>query len=147
MTDDKIEAPYERAIEETAKTTGKAIDLVHSMGPAISNAYGFLIGDHVTAARERNLDKISRKTKKILHDRDVAEQQPIPEAIGIPLLEAAKGETREVLQDIFAGLLANAMDPKLSDNVRPEFIDTVKKWQPLDGSRDEPSLQAIRFRG
>ncbi len=56
--------PYEQAIEETAKTTGKALDIVQSMTPAIANAYGFLIGDRIGAARERQLDKLSRDTKK-----------------------------------------------------------------------------------
>src|SRR4051794_1725941 len=109
--------PYDKAIEETAKTTGRVLDIVQSMTPAVADAYGFLIGDRISAARERQLDKLSRETKKILYDRNVEETQPLPEQIAIPLLEAAQGETRSELQDVFATMLANAMDPKFASNV------------------------------
>jgi hypothetical protein len=125
--------PYEKAIEETAKATGKAIDFVRNdIAPAISNVYGLLIGDRLAAAREKNLDEISRRTKKILKDRDVKERIAAPEQIAIPLLESAQGETRSDLQDLWARLLANAMDPKRSENVRPEFIETLRQLQPID---------------
>jgi hypothetical protein len=134
MADDEM--PYEKAIEETAKAANNTVDLVReggrAIGPAIGNIYGLLIGDTVAAARNRRLDKTARKTKKILHDRDVREQQELPEDIAIPLLEAAQGEPREELQDLWARLLANAMDPSRSRNVRPEFIRLVQKLEPID---------------
>ncbi len=129
-------APYEKAIEESAKATNNAIDLVReggrAIGPAIADIYGLLIGDQVAGARKRRLDAIARKTKKILHDRDVKDQQELPEDIAIPLLEAAQSEPRESIQDLYAALLANAMDKRFSEDVRPEFIETVKELQPID---------------
>jgi len=125
-------APYEKAIEETAKATGKALDVVQSMSPAIASAYGLLIGDRIAASRERNLDAITRKTRKILEDRKIKDSKPIPEQIGVRLLEEAKGETRESIQDLYATLLANAMDERFSEDVRPEFILTIKQLQPSD---------------
>jgi hypothetical protein len=129
-------APYDKAIEETAKATSNAVDLIREGGraisPAIGNVYGLLIGDKVAAARERRLDEITRKTRKILHDRGVKEQQELPEDIAIPLLEAAQSEPREELQEVWARLLANAMDPARAGNIRPEFIETVRQLQPID---------------
>lgn len=134
MADDA--APYSKAIEETAKTTGKGLDLVRDGAQAISRPvsqiYGLLVGDHIDAARERNLDAISRKTKKILADRDLSETPPVAEQIAIPLLEAARGETREEMQTLWAQLLANAMDPSRRDDVRPEFIHILEKFHPVD---------------
>ena len=129
---ERPELPYEKAIEESAKTAGKALDVVSSMSPAIANAYNLLIGDRISAARERNLDAITRKTQKILEERNVRESAPIPEQIGVQLLEEAQGETREAIQDLYAALLANAMDTKFASDVRPEFIQTVKQLQPID---------------
>ncbi len=129
---DRPEMPYENSITETAKTAGKALDIVQSMSPAIASAYGFVIGDRINAQRERQLDALARKTKKILRDRDAKEEHPVPEQIAVPLLEAAQGETREEIQDLFAALLANAMDPAYTNDVRPEFIATVKALQPQD---------------
>jgi Abortive infection alpha len=84
------------------------------------------------AARERRLDELARKTQHILRNRDVAGQQEVPEDIAIPLLEAAQGESREKLQELWARLLANAMDPNRSHDVRPEFIGTLRQLQPID---------------
>jgi hypothetical protein len=135
MSDDGT-APYGKAIEESAKAANNAVDLIReggrAIGPTIGNIYGLLIGDKVAAARERRLDEITRKTEKILHDRDVKERLELPDDIAIPLLEAAQGESREELQELWARLLANAMDPSRADNVRPEFIDTVRRLQPTD---------------
>jgi hypothetical protein len=129
---DRPELPYEKAAEEVAKATGKALDIVQSMSPAIADAYGWLIGNRITAGRERNLDALMRKTKKIFEQRDLKDRKPIPEQIGIPLLEEAQRETREEIQDLYAALLANAMDERFADDVRPEFIQIVKNLQPID---------------
>jgi hypothetical protein len=130
MTEDV--APYSGAIEETAKTTGKALDLVKDSAQPIANIYGLLIGDHIQAARDRRLDAITRRTKKILRSRDLSEAAEVAEQIAIPLLEAAQREPRPELQEIWSILLANAMDPARRDEVRQEFIDALKTFHPTD---------------
>jgi hypothetical protein len=134
MADDAV--PYEKAIEETAKTTGKVVDLVHdgfrAVSPTISDAYQYLIGDRLAAARKRNLDAITRQTDRILRERNVTDRSATPEQISIPLLEAAQAESREELRKLWARLLANSMDPSRSENVRPEFINLIQKLEPLD---------------
>jgi hypothetical protein len=47
------------------------------------------------------------------------------------LIAAAQEESREELMELFARLLANAMDPNLN-SVRQSFIEAVKKMDPLD---------------
>jgi hypothetical protein len=147
-------APYSKAIEETAKATGKALDLVRDGTQAISRPvaqiYGLLIGDKIDASRERNLDAISRETRKILIGRDLAETAPVAEQIAIPLLEAARGETRKEMQALWAQLLANAMDPARRDDVRPEFIRYLEQFHPVDalvlralGLQDKSVLPSI----
>jgi hypothetical protein len=130
MADDV--ARYSGAIEESAKTAGKALDLIKDASGPIAQAYGLIIGDRVEAARHRRLDEITRKTRKILRDRNLSEAAEVAEQIAIPLLEAAQGEPREEMQDLWARLLANAMDPSRKDNVRPEFIRALKNLQPVD---------------
>jgi hypothetical protein len=125
-------APYSGAIEETAKTTGKALDLVKDSARPIANIYGLVIGDAIQAARDRRLDAITRRTKKILRDRDLEDTAEVAEQIAIPLLEAAQREPREELQEIWSILLANAMDPARRDDVRQEFIETLKTFHPSD---------------
>jgi hypothetical protein len=129
---DRPELPYEKAAQEVAKTTGKALDIVQSMSPAIAEAYGWAIGDRIAAGRDRNLDALRRKTEEIFRQRDLKDKKPIPEQIAIPLLEEAQKETRGEIQDLYATLLANAMDERFANDVRPEFIQIVKTLQPID---------------
>src|SRR3954469_23363497 len=131
MNDKRPDLPYEKASEEAAKTIGKGLNLVSRAAPAIGEAYGFLIGDRIKEHRERNADRMARETKRIIDERNLEESRALPEDLVAPLLEAAQREPREELLKLFAALAANAMDPN-RDDVRPEFVETVRKWQPLD---------------
>jgi hypothetical protein len=131
MNDKRPDLPYEKASEEAAKTIGKGLNLVSRAAPAIGEAYGFLIGDRIKEHRERNADRMARETKRIIDERNLEESRALPEDLVAPLLEAAQREPREELLKLFAALAANAMDPN-RDDVRPEFVETVRKWQPID---------------
>lgn len=131
MNDKRPELPYEKATEEAAKTIGKGLDLINRTAPAIGDVYGFLIGDRVTEQRARNADKMARETKRILDERNLKETSALPEDLATPLLEAAQREPREELLRLYSALAANAMDPN-HDNVRPEYVETLRRWQPID---------------
>jgi hypothetical protein len=55
---------------------------------------------------------------------------PIPLRSAIPMLEAASLEEDVTLQDIWAQLIANSMDPTLSQKVHPGYIEIVKQICP-----------------
>ncbi|MEJ0010612.1 MAG: Abi-alpha family protein [Alphaproteobacteria bacterium] len=52
--------------------------------------------------------------------------------MAIPLMRAAYDESRPELQEIWARLIAAAMDPQRAPRVRISFIETVKRMDPLD---------------
>lgn len=132
MNEKRPDLPYEKATEEATKTIGKGLDLVDKASPAIADIYNALLGDRISAYRTRNADKFARETKRIIEERNLQEKRELPEALAAPLLEAAQSDPREELLKLFAALAVNAMDPKVGDDVRPEFIETVRKWQPFD---------------
>ena len=82
--------------------------------------------------RLRNLDKISCKTEDILHKRGVEDPEPIGPKALLPALEAASEETDETLQDMWANLLANAMDPNSDTALQRVFTETLKQFEPID---------------
>ena len=49
MSDDSV--PYDKAVAETAKATGKFLDIVRDVGKPVASAYGLLIGDPIDAWR------------------------------------------------------------------------------------------------
>jgi hypothetical protein len=132
MNEKRADLPYEKAAEETAKTIGKGLDLVDKASPAIADIYNVLVGDRVSEYRKRNADKFARETQRIIDERNLKEKREVPEDLAAPLLEAALRDHRDALQKLYAALAVNAMDPAFHDDVRPEFVETVRKWQPLD---------------
>jgi hypothetical protein len=138
----EIEAITEtaKAVQETGKAVGKAIDLIRDFGPFVNRVVGKpledLIGISVTdpihEVRRRNQARLADRTDEILKTRKVAETEPVSPSVAIPLIEAAQDESRPDLQDRWARLLANAMDPARADDIRPEFIETLKRFHPRD---------------
>ena len=76
--------------------------------------------------------KYDERITKIFRDRKVKDTEPVSPSVAIPLLRAAYDESRPELQDLWARLIAAAMDPKRSDGMRLSFIDLVKRFDPLD---------------
>ncbi len=129
-----------KAIEKTAEFGTTAIQevgaLARYMGRIIGtipeDAVGLVLGDPLRAVRTIIAAKIDEQVQKILKDRNVGEPQSVSPSLAIPLLQAAYDESRPELQDLWAKLIAAAMDPTRSNRVRRSFIDTVKKLDPLD---------------
>ena len=69
---------------------------------------------------------------KILKRRGVVQTQPVSPSLAIPLMRAAYDEGRPELQALWASLIADAMDPARAGRVRISFIDTLKRFDPLD---------------
>jgi hypothetical protein len=84
---------------------------------------------HEIHARLR--DKLRRRTEQILRERDVQDVIELSPNMAVALIAGAQEEGREELMELWARLLANAMDPSLN-TVRHSFIATVKNMDPVD---------------
>jgi hypothetical protein len=73
----------------------------------------------------------------------VQEPEPPSFKFAIPILEAAVDEENAGLQDLWARLLAAAMDPARRDEMRQSFVETVKQMDPMDAL----VLEVIRKNG
>ena len=83
-------------------------------------------------------DKWRRRTEQILRERDVQEVIELSPNVATALIAGAQEEGREELMELWARLLANAMDPSMN-SVRHSFIEAVKKMD----MRDAVVLQYI----
>ncbi len=128
------------AISAVAKASDRALEIVQQVGGFFGkvlgtipeDAVGFLGGDWLHHVRVRNLAKLDEETDRILENRGPKPVlEPVSLSLAIPLITAAQDESRKELQEIWARLLANAMD-KNRGGVRLSFIETVKKFDPVD---------------
>jgi hypothetical protein len=128
-----------KATEATAKAAGQGLEIVHDTGGYLKSVFGdlivhgvgWLIGDWVGQKRLRHFDALCRRTLEILHERDVKAPIELSPNQAMDLLTGAQDEGRPELAELWARLLANAMDPKLR-NVRHSFIEAVKMMDPPD---------------
>lgn len=102
------------------------------LGTAPHDAVGLIIGDPLHFVRTAIAAQYDVLLDKILHRRGVKETQPVSPSLAIPLMRGAYDESRPELQELWAALMASAMDPQRAGRVRLSFIETLKRFDPLD---------------
>jgi hypothetical protein len=124
-----------KAVTAASGAVAKVVDGASAIlrAPVVQAAIGLYGGDYLIEARERNRAKLKARTEEILNARNVVPELVSP-SIGIPLIEGAENEDREELREIWARLLAAAMDPARSKLMRLRFIETAKRLAPLDAA-------------
>jgi hypothetical protein len=134
VTDEQAKAVQKLAdfgatvVEETgqlARYVGRVL------GTAPEDAVGLVIGDPLRFVRTAIALKYDERITRLHRDRGVT-PEPVSPSIAIPLLRAAYDESRPELQELWAQLIAAAMDPQRADRVRRSFIDTVQRLDPFD---------------
>jgi hypothetical protein len=136
---DKVSGDIIPISDEQAKLGVKALEIVEGLGGFLREVFGtvpedivgLLGGDWLKQRRATNLSEVAGKAKERLRARNVSERQSVSLTLALPLLKAAADESQPELQDLWARLLANAMDPKRG-KVRQLFIEAVKQFDPID---------------
>lgn len=129
-----------KAIEEVARTTGKAIDVAKSTGSFLEQIFGEtfrqiggVASDWARYFRFKNFLLIADKTSCIIEGRQITSKIiPIQPQFALPLLETASLEVEGDIQELWAGLIANAVDPKIHLRIRKVFIEILRGLEPLD---------------
>jgi hypothetical protein len=125
--------------DEQAKLGQEALKTLRGLGSFLDKALGstpedligYLGGDRLHIRRVENIVRMMTEARERLLAMKVEQTKPATLGIALPLLEAAADEDREELVDLWARLLANAMDPNLN-SVRYMFIEAVKRMDPPD---------------
>ncbi len=102
------------------------------VGTVPEDLVGVALGDPLRFVRTAIAARYDEKLNEIFQRRGITATQPVSPSIAIPLVRAAYDEGRPELQELWAQLIAAAMDPKRSDRVRISFIETLRKFDPLD---------------
>ncbi len=124
----------------------KAIETTEKLGGFLSKVFGSTLielgttlHDWARMFRYQNLLRIQDKVESIHSARSLqGKTVPIPPRYAIPLVQRASEEDSESLQDMWAGLIANATDPTRQLDMNKIFIDVLSSMEPLD-------VQSLRF--
>lgn len=131
---------YAKAVEETAKATGKAIDL--------TTKFGSFISKYISGSVEQGIGIFEDKLKYIRWERQMRLMQKANEfaksigldepnraiklKLAIPLLQAATLEDDDYLQDLWAKLLVNSSNKNSNVELSRTYIDILERLNPLE---------------
>jgi len=126
--------------DEQAKLGQEALKVLQGIGSLVGKALesvpedvvGYLGGDWLRIRRAENIAKMMKRAKERLEAWGVKDAEPASLTIALPILRGAADESREEIQDLWARLLAAAMDPSRTKHVRQRFADVVHQMDPPD---------------
>jgi len=135
-------AEHAKAIQEMAKTTSKAIEAGEKSGKYLTSILGDgfkelggAFHDWTQSYRYKNYLKLSDQIEEI-HQKRMALGKPIPltPKYALPILENASLEDSEVVQAMWAGLIANSTDPSVEFQMKKLYIEILSSLDPIDAS-------------
>jgi len=106
--------------------------LADALGSTPKDLIGYLGGDWLRFRRIENIAKMMERTRERLAEAGVTETEPASLTVALPILRGAADESREELQDLWARLMAAALDPSKAGSVRQGFAEVVAKMDPID---------------
>jgi len=133
-------------VEEVAKATAeaskfgtKALETTEKLGKfvakvfkePIKDAVG-IIGDRLKFMRWERQVQLADRVEEILSERKVRNTRAVPPKLALPILENASLEESDELQELWAKLLANSMDPSFTEEIRYTYVEIIKSLTSLD---------------
>ena len=91
-----------------------------------------MLTDRLKFARWTRLVDMQSQVNEILSNRHISDTRSVPPKLALPLLEEASLEDDTDLQKLWSHLLANAMDPSFSGDLRTGFVEMIKGLTALD---------------
>jgi hypothetical protein len=134
----------DNAGSESFDRSRKLADFMRRVFGPSANPSDSTFTDWTTAFRHKIILKLADRVNEIHRQRGIEDKTvPILPRLAIPLLQKATLEDNEVLQDMWAAFIANAMDPQFHAGARRTLIDLLASLEPVDAmvlraiSRDE----------
>lgn len=128
-----------KAAAEAAKFGTKGLEVTEKMLGFLERVFkepleqvSGIISDKLKFMRWERQVRMADKVTEILESRGIKETRAVPPKLALPILQTASTEENDELQDLWANLLANAMDPTVKVEIRFTFIEMLKSLNPLD---------------
>lgn len=109
------------------KILANVSDLLNKLTAPAAEEIGQLLGYKLHPYTVKNFVATMKKTERILNAAGLP-ARPVPPRLLLPIAEGSSIEDNELLQELWAGLLATASQE--GDSVSPSFIETLKQLTP-----------------
>jgi len=129
-----------KAVQEVAKTAGKAIDTTRELGGFVSRIIGEplesavgMIGDKLSYMRWERQTRLMMRSEEVINELGLeGRMQPVQMKLAVRILQGASMEEDDVLQDIWIKLLVNAANPDFKHEIIPAFATILNDFGPME---------------
>jgi len=143
-----------KAIQKASDLGVKAIETTEKVGGFFAQVFkepitevAGMLTDRLKFARWTRLVDMQSQVNEILSNRHISDTRSVPPKLALPLLEEASLEDDTDLQKLWSHLLANAMDPSFSGDLRTGFVEMIKGLTALDAKILEFFYQVLMREG
>lgn len=113
----------------TARSFGTLVE--RYFGP-ISNDIIGIFHDKIRYRRMTQALKLMEKARNKMHEKGIESVAPVSLKFALPFFEAASLEENEEIQEMWASLLVNAIDPNYEGTIGRTFVTILQDFEPLD---------------
>ena len=128
-----------KAVEETAKIAGKAIDASSALGKWLDRIFGNLVENGVGLASDRlryyrldQLNRIHEKFETKWKARGLGQAEPLSTGVAIKVIDEASLAEDDSLQELWANLLVNGMNPEFEGSIERSYVSILAELTPCD---------------
>ena len=129
-----------KAVQEVAKTTGKAIDAAREAGGFIARFVSGSLDQGIGIFEDRlRYMRWERQIRLMQRAQDFLKlvgmsvpTRPVPLKLLIPIMQGASLEENDDLQDRWAALLVNTANANFGSEVRRSYVTILEQLTPLD---------------
>ena len=114
--------------KDIAEAANVSVDAVAKLGTFVDNTFGGaiknglgLIGDKLAYFRLERAIELQDKVEKRLKQKGINAKKYVPVSFGLPIFEKATVEEDDNIQQLWANLLTNAMDPNYKGQITRNF--------------------------
>ena len=123
-------------------------DLAPKVKRGLANTFAVLKGV-ITEQQAKIFGRVTRRVQELLDTAGVQpdEIRPCPLMLGALWTERASLEENSTLQELWARLMANALNPNFQEEVRAAFPDIITALSPLEAVVLNDSYESLRNAG
>lgn len=118
--------------QEGIKASDKACSFLAAIFKDAIEQVGHIVGDKLRYARWKNINNIAEKVEEDLKRRGVTDTRVIPLKLSLPILEDSSLEDDDEMQNIWAKLISNALDPNFTGKITYGFTEIIKNLNPKE---------------
>ncbi|WP_318471069.1 Abi-alpha family protein [Photobacterium leiognathi] len=119
---------------ENSETKAVVVKFVEKVVGPSADALGGILGDQLKSWRASNLDRIHSKWRAKVTKKGTSEAclEVLPFGDAFRVIDAASLEENESVQELWAQIIANAMDPDKEITFKKPYIDILKSLSEVD---------------